>query len=74
MMLGFNSEEEVINRPIFTFFSREDREWIGEMFTDAKKGNFSEFEFTDKDGKYYLSSFIPITDTNGQISHLMGIT
>ena len=74
IMLGINSEDEVIDRPIFSLFSKEDREWIGEIFTDAKKGKFSEFEYTGKNGKLYLSSFVPITDTGSQITNIMSIT
>jgi len=74
IMLGINSEDEIIHRPVFSFFSKEDRDWVGELFTEAKKGIFSEFEYTGKDGNFYLSSFVPITDTDGQITNIMGIT
>ena len=73
-MLGAKNEDEVLNRPILSFYSREDRDWINKLFSDAINGNYSEFEYIGKNGYFYLSSFIPISDANGNITRLMGIT
>lgn len=73
-MLGAKNEDEVLNRPILSFYSREDRDWITKLFSDAKNGKYSEFEYIGKNGYFYLSSFIPISDARGNITRLMGIT
>jgi PAS domain S-box-containing protein len=77
-MLGLSQESEVINTPYLDFVGDANLGRIQGLMQEALKGNqASHFQFTidtPTGDKTFESNFIPISDPQGQISKLMGIT
>jgi PAS domain S-box-containing protein len=77
-MLGLSQESEVVDTPYLDFVGDANLGRIQGLMQDALKGNqASHFQFTvdTPDGdKTFESNFIPMQDTHGKITKLMGVT
>lgn len=77
-MLGLSQESEVINTPYLDFVGDANLGRIQGLMQEALKGNqASHFHFTVETptgDKTFESNFIPILDSRGDISKLMGVT
>jgi PAS domain S-box-containing protein len=77
-MLGLSQESEVINTPYLDFVGDANLGRIQGLMQEALKGNqASHFQFTvetPKGDKSFESNFIPMSDPQGKISKLMGVT
>jgi len=70
--------EDVKGTPYLSFVTDNDHDRVAELMKRAlEHGESCEFEFTTMVGDrviYFASGFVPLRDTDGQISALMGIT
>ncbi len=73
-MLGLEKESDIVGVPYINAVSDENQKRISSLMEDAFKGEYSTFEFSGKEGKHFLSNFVPITDEDGVIDRLLGIT
>ena len=76
-MMGVESEQDIIGLDYLSVPDENDFAHVNALMDKARKGEGSVFEFraTGSGGALnYLSSFEPIRDENGRITHLMGIT
>ena len=75
-MLRLKNEAEVAGVAYLTSVGGGDRKRIGNLLSQAYKGVSSHFEFasSSKEPRVFKSCFIPITDANGTVVKLMGIT
>jgi len=76
-MMGVDNPEEVIGMHYLDVPLPEDRQRIAQLLDFAKNGQGSKFEFSaaGKVGvKHFLSSIEPITDDEGHVTRMMGIT
>ncbi len=73
-MMGLQDEQAVRGMPYVSAVSAEDRERVGHLLQIAFEGQASEFEFTSINGLALRSSFVPITDDQGVVERVMGLT
>jgi len=73
-MTGRKLERDIIGVDYLDTVSITDRSRIKKFLEYAINGIPSEFEFTSVNGKYYQSSFMPITRQDGHVQRVMGIT
>ena len=73
-MLEVNAQEDIIGMPFLNAVAENDRERIGALFRSALEGQSSEFEFKSVNGRFFQSSFVPISDSAGSVLRLMGLT
>lgn len=52
----------------------KDASRVSQLLENAQQGESSSFEFTSTNGCIFQSSFVPIKNASGSVSHLMGIT
>jgi len=75
-MINADSEEDIIGMPCLDVVATKDRERIDALMDEAIQGKdiFVEFETAGDSPRIFSSNFIPITDENGIVQKLMGIT
>jgi PAS domain S-box-containing protein len=75
--VGADSEDAVRGRPYLDFVSLQDRDRVRRLMAEAFAGQPAEFEF-DAAGpppaRRLASCFIPVTDPEGRVVRLVGIT
>jgi diguanylate cyclase (GGDEF)-like protein/PAS domain S-box-containing protein len=76
LMHGFKGEAEIQGSLYLDGVSAADRDRIGEMLAKAYVGETSHFEFVASGPREQIwkSCFVPITNKNGCVEKLMGIT
>jgi PAS domain S-box-containing protein len=76
-MLGLDNEQQVIGRKYLDAVCDDDRQRIADLLQRAYSGQDSKFEFDgvgQEDRRTYSSCFIPITDNDGNVEKIKGIT
>jgi PAS domain S-box-containing protein len=76
-MMGVDKEESVCGLKYLDVPIADDRKRVGELMERARKGEGSSFEFKAGEGEglmHFSSSFEPITDDDGSVIKLMGMT
>ena len=76
-VLGFKQEEDIIGTAYLDFVADFDRERVSELMQRALSGEVCEFEFTADLGgslRTFVSSFIPLRDSRGDVVRLIGHT
>ncbi|MDX1522940.1 MAG: PAS domain S-box protein, partial [Anaerolineae bacterium] len=73
-MLGLTDEAEIINQPYLTTVAEADKDRIAALLEKAYQGQTLEYEFRSENGRFFKSGLVPITDSDGSIISLMGIT
>jgi two-component system sensor kinase FixL len=73
-MIGLTHESQIRGSAYLSAVSEDDRPRIGELLEQACNGQTSEFEFESPDGQVFQSCFVPLTDGDGRIQRIMGIT
>src|SRR6185369_3843575 len=75
-MMSVEEESQIRGFPYLEAVGNEDRERVGELLAKAYAGETSHFEFkaSGAGGLVFKSCFVPIKDTTGKVSRLMGIT
>jgi PAS domain S-box-containing protein len=73
-MIGATEESEAIGQPFMMVVGEDDQHEIADLMERAFQGEASEFEFRSFDGHTFQSTFVPMTDAEGKIDRLMGIT
>lgn len=73
-MLKISHDREIVGRLYLDLVSDVDRDRIKQLLTLALKGETSDFEFRATNGRDYLSMFAPISNDEGDVVRLMGIS
>ena len=73
-MIGATEESEAIGQPFMMVVGEEDQHEITGLMERAFGGEASEFEFGSFDGRAFQSTFVSMSDAEGEIDRLMGIT
>jgi PAS domain S-box-containing protein len=73
-MMGVREESAIVGMPYLDAVADEDRGRIGQLLQAALEGQWSEFEFRARNGRYFASSFVPIRDVGGAVLRVMGLT
>lgn len=74
-MLGLEAEEQVRGTDYLDEVAAHDRDRIGRLLERAVAGESAFFEFdTASGGHRFQSSFIPILDSEGKVTRLIGMT
>ena len=76
-MMGAASEKEIIGLDYCSIPAKEDQIRIKSLFDKALDGNPSSFDFSvliDKSLLYFSSSFVPIKNSDGDVTKIMGVT
>lgn len=76
LMMGAKDENAVLGYLYLDAVDASDRENIGELLTKAYAGEISHFEFkvSGPSGQIFKSCFVPIMNSEGVVTKLMGIT
>jgi PAS domain S-box-containing protein len=76
VMIGAENEEAVKGQPYLNVISDEDRENVEKLLVSAYAGETSNFEFktVGPSEKIFKSCFAPITNNEGKVLSLLGIT
>lgn len=75
--VGADSEDAVRGRPYLDFVSPQDRDRVRRLMAEAFAGQPAELEFDaagPPPGHRLASCFIPVTDSEGRVMRLVGIT
>lgn len=73
-MMCVEDESEIRFMPYLDAVSDEDRARIGNLLELAVQGQSSEFEYTSANGSKFQSAFVPIKNSNDQVSLITGLT
>ncbi|MEN9574567.1 MAG: hypothetical protein RL514_2422 [Verrucomicrobiota bacterium] len=73
-MLGVQEEGAICGLPLLSAVAEADRERIGRLLELAFQGQAAEFEFQAANGSLFQSSFVPITNVQGVVLRIMGLT
>ena len=73
-MMGLQDERMVRGMPYLSAVSTGDQERVSHLLQLAFAGQACEFEFTSSSGLSFRSSFVPITDGQGAVERVMGLT
>ncbi|MCZ6834701.1 MAG: PAS domain S-box protein [Planctomycetota bacterium] len=73
-MMEVQNECDIQEFPYLDIVSVQDRERIATLLERACRGEFSEFDFRGTNNRQFQSSFVPIHDGEGVITHLMGLS
>ena len=76
-MIGLEDQSKIRGLHYLSMLLPEDRGRIADAFASALSGNMSEFEFklsTDAGVSAFSSSFVPIKDSHGDVTKIMGVT
>ncbi|MBK7455596.1 MAG: PAS domain S-box protein [Anaerolineales bacterium] len=73
-MMCVEDESEIRFMPYLDAVSEADRSRIGNLLELAVQGQSSEFEYTSANGSIFQSSFVPIKDSNDQVTLIAGLT
>jgi len=73
-MMELAQESQIRGAEYLSAVSVPDRPRIRELLEQACNGQTSEFEFESPGGQVFQSCFVPVTDGDGRIQRIMGIT
>ena len=73
-MMCVQDESEIRFMPYLDAVSEADRARIGNFLELAVQGQPSEFEYTAANGSIFQSSFVPIKNSNDQVTLIAGLT
>jgi PAS domain S-box-containing protein len=73
-MMGRSDESQVCGVPYLNSVRDQDKPAIAELLDQAREGRLSTFEFETPNGQAFESCFVPLADTDGKTSRIMGIT
>ena len=73
-MMGVENEDDIQGMMYLDAVANEDKERIDQLLANALHGQPGEFEFKGINGNIYQSTFVPITDSGGEVLWLMGLT
>lgn len=72
-MFGIEKEENFLGITYPELLGEEEAVPVLQLFEESLEGKASEFKF-EKNGRYFISSFIPLKGENGSVNRIMGIT
>lgn len=73
-MLNIKHERQLKGVGFVDMVSQRDRDRVGELVKRGFAGETSEFEYTSAQGQHFAASLVPLTDSQGNISDLMGVS
>ncbi|MDA1014078.1 MAG: PAS domain S-box protein [Planctomycetota bacterium] len=73
-MMGRSDESQICGVPYLSAVRNQDKPAIAELLDQAREGRLSTFEFETQNGQTFDSCFVPLADTDGKTSKIMGIT
>lgn len=68
-MMSLESQAFTMGSSFFDLVCQADRARIQQLFDSAKRGTSSNFDYRNRDGRYFVSNFVPLSD-----DRIMGIT
>lgn len=73
-LMGVQKESAICGKPYLSAVADEDQERIDRLLRLAFQGQTCEFDFKASNGLIFQSSLVPITDAQGAVVRLMGLT
>ena len=73
-MLNIKHERQLDGVGFIDMVSQRDRDRVGDLVKRGFSGKTSEFEYTSAQGQYVAASLVPLTDAQGNITDLMGVS
>ncbi len=73
-MLNIKHERQMHGLSFIDMVSQRDRERFSELVKRGFAGKTSEFEYTSAQGQHVAASLVPLTNVQGKITDLMGVS